>query len=76
MRETSIPDNLNCVYATMLGCAMKIKKELELEKKQNLVEIFCAVIGSTLKGCGGIIMLLIDMKITTRIRHNIKVLVL
>ena len=40
MKETSIPGNLNCVYATMLGCAMKIKKELELEKR-NLVEIFC-----------------------------------
>ena len=22
MRETSMPGNLNCVYATMLGCAM------------------------------------------------------
>ena len=42
MREASIPGNLNCVYATMLGCAMKKKElELELEKKQNLVEIFC-----------------------------------
>ena len=41
MRETSIPGNLNCVYATMLGCAMK-KKRIRSRKKQNLVEIFCS----------------------------------
>ena len=72
MRETSIPSKLNCVYATMLGCAMKIR---ELEKNKILLKYY-AVKGATLKGCRRTLTKWIDPNFVTRILHNIKVLLL
>ena len=35
MREINIPGNLNCVYATMLGHVMKIKKNQKQKKMKS-----------------------------------------
>ena len=69
MRETSIPGNLNCVYATMLGCAKKICKLEELLDKTKSVKIFCGEMIS----CRRKVMPQIKPNFTTRIVLNIKV---
>ena len=69
MRETRIPGNLNCVYVTMLGCAKKIQL-VELLDKTKAAKIFCGKRISRRRK----VMLQIKPNFTTRIVHNIKVL--
>ena len=72
MRKTSIPNKLNHKPQAQ---ARVCKENRELEKNEILLKYF-AVKGSNLKGCRTTVTLPIEMKIATRILHNIKVLVL
>ena len=77
MRESSIPGNLNCIYACNHArvCDENKELELELEKNKNLLKYF-VVKGLTLKGCRRTMTPRIERNLKRRIVHNIKVLVL
>ena len=73
MRKTSIPNKLN----QKLQARARVYEENEENKEKSDCQLkYFAVKGSTLEACRRTVMLPVELNFTTRIRHNIKVLVL
>ena len=73
MRKTSILNKLN---HELQAHARVCKENRELEKKNEILLKYFAVKGLTLRGCGRTVTQPFQMKLTTKILHSIKVLVI